>query len=169
MAVIEMTVARAEDVPALKLLVESAYRGDSARAGWTHEADLLHDERVDEADLLALMNRPDERILLFRQGDVLVGCAQVTRKNADYAYFGMFAVAPPCQNSGLGKHILAAAEHQARTVFGVRLMEMTVIAQRTELIAYYERRGYCATGERRPFPVELDLPLFFIVLEKSLA
>jgi hypothetical protein len=31
-------------------------------------------------------------------------------------------------------------------------MEMTVVAQRTDLIAWYLRRGYAATGETRPFP-----------------
>ena len=31
-------------------------------------------------------------------------------------------------------------------------MRMTVIEQRAELIAWYERRGYQRTGEYRPFP-----------------
>ena len=54
-------------------------------------------------------------------------------------------------------------------------MEMTVIANRGELIAWYERRGYVLTGERRPFPLDdprFGLPktrdLAFVVLEKPL-
>lgn len=163
-----MKIARRDDIPALKALVESAYRGDSARAGWTHEADLLNDERVDEQVLLRLINDPNERILLFWQDGALVGCAQIARETADCAYFGMFAVDPQRQNSGLGKVILAAAEQQAHHIFGVSVMEMTVIEQRAELIAYYERRGYRSTGERRPFPVKTDPPLVFTVLEKTL-
>lgn len=163
-----MTVAGRGDVPALRGLVESAYRGDSARAGWTHEADLLSDARTDDASLLALVDKPDERLLLFWQEGHLAGCAQITRESAEYAYFGMFAVDPVRQNGGLGKQILHLAEAEARRYFGVRLMEMTVISQRAELIAYYERRGYRVTGETRPFPVKLDPPLHFVVLEKSL-
>jgi hypothetical protein len=52
---------------------------------------------------------------------------------------------------------------------------MTVIAQRTELIAWYERRGYRATGKTQPFPYEDDrvgVPFFgglsFRVFEKPL-
>ena len=52
---------------------------------------------------------------------------------------------------------------------------MTVIRQRAELIAYYERRGYRRTGEERPFPYgdqRFGLPrrpdLSFIVMEKAL-
>jgi hypothetical protein len=29
---------------------------------------------------------------------------------------------------------------------------MTVLSARPELLAFYERRGYSRTGERRPFP-----------------
>jgi hypothetical protein len=48
-------------------------------------------------------------------------------------------------------------------------MEMTVIDSRASLIAWYERRGYGLTGERRPFPVRRDPPISFVVLEKPLA
>ena len=79
-----------DDIEALHALVEGAYRGESAKRGWTHEADLLG-------------------------------------------------------------------------------------GQRTDLIAYYERRGYSRTGEHRPFPH--DDPRFgrpkspeleFAVLRKSI-
>ena len=158
------------DLPALHALIQSAYRGESARAGWTHEADLLHDERIDRMALAAIItDASDQRLLIARQKGVPVGCAQVTRKSPTHAYFGLFAVDPQRQNGGLGKHILAAAEAEARSAFGVDHMEMTVIALRTELIAYYERRGYRMTDETRPFPVVLDPPLTFAVLEKRLA
>ena len=157
-----------DDLSALHALVESAYRGESAKAGWTHEADLLHDDRIDRATLAATLADPDVRLLVARAGHDLVGCAQVMRKSPSHAYFGLFAVDPQRQAAGLGKRILAAAEREAREVFGAAVMEMTVIDLRTELIAYYQRRGYRMTGERRPFPVEIDPPLSFVVLEKRL-
>lgn len=53
---------------------------------------------------------------------------------------------------------------------------MTVIRQRTELIAFYARRGYVDTGEERPFPAgeeRFGVPrrddLVFTVLAKPLA
>ena len=62
-----------------------------------------------------------------------------------------------------------------RPQFGAARIEMTVIAQRDELIAWYERRGYALTGERRPFPAHdprFGLPrrddLEFVVMEKAL-
>lgn len=157
------------DLSALLALVESAYRGDSAKAGWTHEADLLHDNRSDMATLTALVDDPEQRLLTMWEEEALVGCAQVTRLSPARAYFGLFAVDPQRQAKGLGKHILAAAEREARTAFGADYMEMTVISLRSELIAYYERRGYRNTQETRPFPLELDPPLTFVVLEKALS
>ena len=99
----------------------------------------------------------------------LIGCVQVARLGDDLAYLGMLTVEPTLQASGLGRRLLAAAESEAIARFGARRMEMTVIHRRTELIAWYERRGYAPTGETRPFPV--DPPrheLEFAVLEKAL-
>ena len=72
--------------------------------------------------------------------------------------------------------LLAAAERWAVEEWSSKLMHMTVIAQRTELIAWYERRGYERTGKRRPFPYDdprFGLPLrddlVFEVLRKPLS
>lgn len=64
----------------------------------------------------------------------------------------MFAVRPELQGGGLGKVILAEAERTARNLWGTGEMRMTVIRQRDELIAWYERRGYRRTGQLTPFP-----------------
>lgn len=161
--------ATPSDVAALHPLIERAYRGETARAGWTHEADLLFDDRTSADELSALIADPDRVILLARRDDRLVGCVQVARAGPDRAYLGMLTVDPALQASGLGRHILAAAEREAVARFAARRMEMTVIHRRAELIAWYERRGYASTGERRPFPVDPPRPdLEFVVLEKSL-
>jgi len=163
------------DLPALHRLVHSAYRGDSARAGWTHEADLLDGQRTDEQALAEMIANPDQAILVARDGTLLSGCISVEIKSSGLAYIGMVTVDPERQNSGLGRQLLQAAESYARDHFGCSRAEMTVIALRTELIAWYERRGYARTGETRPFPAadpRFGLPrrddLDCIVLEKSL-
>ena len=163
------------DLSALHRLVHSAYRGDSARAGWTHEADLLDGQGTDEAALAEVLADPGQAILVARDDEVLAGCISVAAKDGGLAYIGMVTVDPQRQNSGLGRHLLEAAETYARDHFGCTRAEMTVIAVRIELIAWYERRGYAATGETRPFPAadpRFGLPrrddLEFIVLDKAL-
>jgi len=163
------TIAAASlaDAPALKALLEAAYRGDSARRGWNHEADILDDERVAPGEVEALLADPAVTILTARDGDSLTGCVAVTRKDASLAYLGMLCVSPDLQSAGLGGQLLGAAEDHARAL-GISAMEMTVIDSRAALIAWYERRGYNRTGETRPFPVLRDPPITFVVLEKPL-
>jgi ribosomal protein S18 acetylase RimI-like enzyme len=159
--------AAAIDAPALKALLEAAYRGDSARQGWNHEADILDDERTSLEELESLLADPAVTILSARDGERLIGCVAVTRKGAALAYLGMLCVLPTLQSSGLGRKLLDAAEDLARSE-GIAAMEMTVIDSRASLIAWYVRRGYALTGERRPFPVLRDPPVTFVVLEKPL-
>lgn len=152
----------------LQPLIQRAYRGDSARAGWTHEADLLDGERTSHAELAALIDDPNERLLVAFDGDAMVGCVRVANLGNGLAYLGLLCVDPLLQAGGYGKQLIAAAEDCARTDFGADQIEMTVIEKRAELIAYYERRGYVRTSERRDFLVPVDPPLFMAVLEKAL-
>ena len=174
--VLTIRPATAADLDALHPLVERAYRGDSARRGWTHEADLLGGQRTDPTSLEGIIADPAQRILLAFDEGALLGCVQISDKGQGLAYLGLLSVDPDLQASGLGKQLMAAAEAEAASVFRARRMEMTVIRQRAELIAYYERRGYALTGEERPFPMDderFGLPqrrdLAFVVLAKDLA
>ncbi|WP_405192507.1 GNAT family N-acetyltransferase [Streptomyces anthocyanicus] len=139
------------DVDALVALIESAYRGDASRAGWTTEADILQGQRTDPQGVLEVVKAPDSRLLTVERDGRIVACCQLEHRGA-HAYFGMFAVSPALQGAGLGKAIIAEAERQARTTWGVTEMHMTVISVRDDLIAWYERRGYRRTGETTPFP-----------------
>lgn len=147
--------AEETDASAIADLVESGYRGERSRAGWTTEADLLDGQRIDVEGVLAVIRDPASRVLLAEcgseRGAELVGCAQLER-TPDYAYFGMFSVRPGLQNGGIGRALLAEAERIACDVWGLRELRMSVIVQRAELIAWYERRGYARTGEYLPFP-----------------
>ncbi|GAA3454235.1 GNAT family N-acetyltransferase [Dactylosporangium matsuzakiense] len=145
-------VADAADVPVLVELVQSAYRGDSSRAGWTTEADLLEGQRADPVMVTAAVTGPGSVVLVALDGaGAVAACCQLERRDG-YAYFGMFAVDPGRQGGGLGAGLLARAERYARDEWGAGEVRMTVIVQRAELIAWYERRGYKRTGELSPFP-----------------
>ncbi|UQA96677.1 GNAT family N-acetyltransferase [Streptomyces halobius] len=143
--------ATVADIPGLVELVESAYRGDSSRAGWTTEADLLEGQRTDPDGVAAVVRNEAGRLLIAERDGELIACCQLEHRG-DHAYFGMFAVRPTLQGGGLGKTIIAEAERTALAAWGTREMRMTVIRQREELIAWYERRGYRRTGELSPFP-----------------
>jgi GNAT superfamily N-acetyltransferase len=156
-------------------LIHSAYRGDSSRAGWTHEADLLEGNRIDEEMVRAELADPATTLFVTEDAKGLLGCCALTDRGEGTAYFGTFAVRPTAQGGGIGDALLAHAEAHAATA-GATRMEMTVVAQRTDLIAWYLRRGYVATGETRPFPYgdeRFGLPrrddLAFVVLAKSLS
>ncbi|WLQ44660.1 GNAT family N-acetyltransferase [Streptomyces laculatispora] len=139
------------DVPALVELIQSAYRGDSSRTGWTTEADILQGQRIDPQGVRAVVENPGSRLLVVERDGGPVACCQLEHRG-EAAYFGMFAVRPSLQGGGLGKLIIAEAERTARESWGVREMHMTVISVRDDLIAWYERRGYRRTGMMSPFP-----------------
>ncbi len=159
--------ATVADLAALHVLIETAYRGQSARQGWTHEADLLDGERIAEEALADLLAEPSERVLVAEADGALIGCVHVHDKGGGAGYLGLLSVDPRRQASGLGKRLLAAAEAQAAG-FGADRIELTVITRRSELIDYYVRRGYRHTGERRAFPIDVAPPLQLLVLEKRL-
>ncbi|MFF4829740.1 GNAT family N-acetyltransferase [Streptomyces sp. NPDC001312] len=143
--------ARDADADTLVRLIESAYRGDSSRAGWTTEADILQGQRTDPEGVLEVIKSPGSRLLTVERDGRVVACCQLEHQG-DHAYFGMFAVSPALQGAGLGKVVIAEAERQAREDWGAREMHMTVISVREDLIAWYERRGYRRTGRMTPFP-----------------
>lgn len=175
----QFRIAAAPDIPALHKLIESAFRGDSARVGWTHEADLLGGQRTDVGALSDILASPVQSMLVAEDGDDLLGCVCLTDKGevggARRAYLGMLTVRPALQGAGLGRALLEEAERYAREALAARVMEMTVIRQRPELIAWYLRRGYVDSGREEPFPLDdpkFGLPktreLVFVVLERAL-
>lgn len=169
--------AAPDEIPAIADLVNSAYRGESSRAGWTTEADFLGGQRTDPATLARnLADQPGAMLLALRDepGEPLLGCVWLEPAEPGVFYLGMLTVRPTLQDRQLGRAMLAEAEGVAKSR-GASRIRMTVINVRQTLIAWYERRGYRLTGEKRPFPY--GDPLFgvpqrddleFVVLEKSI-
>lgn len=171
--------ATPDDLAPLLPLVQSAYRGEESRKGWTTEADLVAGQRIDAAGLLLKINDPLGAVLIAIPpgSDTPVACCEVVGQDESkgVAYFGLFAVDPERQGGGLGKVVLNSAEQYVRDTWGTKRMEMTVIWTRKELLAWYLRRGYSKTGEKRPFPygkpengTPLRDDLYFDVLIKDL-
>lgn len=140
------------DIPDIVALVNSAYRGDPSRRGWTSEADLLGGQRTDPEAIAELITAAGHAILLQHDGSGLAACVLLEERPGRVCYLGMLTVRPELQGSGVGRRLLAAAEAYAGVRYVASAIEMTVIDVRQELIAWYERRGYVQTGETRPFP-----------------
>ncbi len=143
--------ASEDDIDAIVALVQSAYRGDDSRAGWTTEADLLDGQRTDHREVGELIRRPQSFILLCERETTLLACVHLHNRG-DHAYLGMFAVNPLRQGQGIGRLLLDRAENLAFESWQNEAVQMTVISLREDLITWYLRRGYHSTKEFVPFP-----------------
>jgi ribosomal protein S18 acetylase RimI-like enzyme len=167
-----ITKATLQDIPVLNILINSAYRGETSKKGWTTEAHLLKGKRTTEEELKEIILDPKNTFLKFTDNQQIIGSVLLVEKGHQL-YVGMLTVSPELQNSGIGKQLLAEAENHAKTL-GLHILSMTVVSVRAELIAWYKRHGYVETGEREPFPSSdihiniSDKPLEFIHLEKQI-
>jgi ribosomal protein S18 acetylase RimI-like enzyme len=168
-----ISVTELKDVSELNALVNSAYRGDSSRKGWTTEADLLDGIRIDDERLTELIQKQDSVILKYTDsGNKIIACVHLEKKN-DRMYLGMLTVSPLLQSRGIGKELIKASEAHAKK-YNCYSVYMSVITDRTQLIAWYEKYGYKNTGIKKQFPSEdprFGLPkknLEFVILEKKL-
>jgi ribosomal protein S18 acetylase RimI-like enzyme len=167
----KITASTVSDIPQLLRLINSAYRGEDAKKGWTHEADLIDGTmRTDEASLKELIQKPGSVILKYEQNEKVSGCVFLQKKG-ERLYLGMLSVSPEIQAQGIGKKLLKAADDLAKKN-NCNTIEMTVISVRHELIAWYERNGYHQTSKREPFPDDGKFgnprqQLEFVYLEKQ--
>ena len=166
-------IATTADIPVLLSLINSAYRGEASRQGWTTEAHLLTGEKRTDADALnILIEAPDSVFLKIVNAEGSIdGCVLLQKKQAKL-YLGMLSVKPTAQAKGIGRQLLESAEVYAKQNQCISIY-MTVISVRHELIEWYERRGYKKTGDTQPFPSHDSFgiptrPLEMIVMEKMM-
>jgi GNAT superfamily N-acetyltransferase len=165
-----ITKASPSDVPELSRLINSAYRGETSKKGWTTEAHLLDGIRIDEPTIYKYLDNPNIIILKNTDEGQITGSVYLEVRG-DKLYVGMFSVSPLVQNKGTGRQLLLAAESYAKQL-NCHTLTMTVISTRHELISWYERRGFRATGEVEPFHdgTKFGIPkahIELIVMEKS--
>jgi ribosomal protein S18 acetylase RimI-like enzyme len=149
-----VTIATDAELDAVVALVNSGYRGESSRAGWTTEADYLGGQRTDAETLRAELAASAGAVVLVMRDDPdgpLLACVRLDPVTYDVWYLGMLTVDPRRQDRKLGRTLLGEAERFVASR-GARTMRMSVIGIRAELIAWYERRGYVRTGKTVEFP-----------------
>jgi len=117
----------------------------------------------------------DEVVSSFEKGEFLVveedgqlsACVYLEPQQ-ERTYLGLLSVDPTLQRAGLGTVLLEAAEkHSAKG--GSQSIYMKVVNLRTELTAYYRKRGYVEQGTS-PFPthIKTKYPCWFIEMSKPL-
>src|ERR1700733_8869477 len=174
---LQSRLATAADAPALVDLIRAAYRGPASYERWTSEEHLVRGTRTDERAVLATIEPPGTEMLVV--GDdgahLPVACCRVADRGDGLASFGMFAVDPARQGGGTGRRLVGLAERAAAELFGARTLELEVLGQQGQLRSWYERLGFRATGETRPFPadpvfaVPMRDDLYLVVLTKRLS
>lgn len=168
-------------------MVNSAYRGESSRAGWTTETDLLDGGRTDVEALSVELDTPGRCLFGVRSSEspILLGCVSLHQYQAPpstqtpgvadcFTYLGMLTVRPNSQGTGIGKFVLQQVEHFARSQGSIRV-SLGVVHLRESLIAWYERHGFVRTGKTEPFPPanpRFGIPkvegLYFVLMEKKI-
>ena len=144
--------ANKSDAEAIAQLVNKAYRPETGAVGWTHESDLVSGNRTSVVQVAEVLSKPDSVILVGLKGSEIVACVHV-EKDGSYCHIGMLAVNPKLQGAGAGKQMLAHAERYANENFGSEKFIMVVVSSRSELIAFYLRRGYRRTGTVQGYPL----------------
>jgi GNAT superfamily N-acetyltransferase len=166
-------IAGIADVAGIVNLLNSAYRGEDSKKGWTTEADLITGTVRATEEMVADLIKQTGSVFLKHNDDYgsITGCVNLQQKG-NKIYLGMFSVSPSLQGKGTGKQILHAAEQYAKQHACIAIY-MSVISIRIELVNWYMRHGYLPTGETKPFPADDRLgaptrPLEFIMLEKQI-
>ena len=134
----ETRTAQLEDAENIARLVNAAFRP---------ERFFIDADRTNPEKIRALV--PKGKFLLTEDAGALVGCVYVEVRD-ERGYFGLLAVDPALQRSGLGSRMVAAAEEYCRAA-GCRFVDLTIVNLRTELPAFYRRLGYVESGTL-PFP-----------------
>lgn len=107
--------------------------------------------------------------LLLEDAGELYGLLYAELRENGRGYIGMIATDPDRQGGGIGTQLLQIGEEFCRD-HGTRVIELSVVNLRPDLVAWYQRKGYRVVGEA-PYvrPEVLVLPCHFILMEKNLA
>ncbi|KGO70609.1 Acyl-CoA N-acyltransferase [Penicillium italicum] len=175
MSELNFRIATEEDARQLQQLVESSFRADDSRRGWTDDLGLSSNFRIDVQEILAMITKPDSVMLMATKDEnTLVGSIGASKRDTNHARLFMLAVDTSSQRGGIGRQVLAYAEDYCRRTWGVTTLGLNALSNRQQLISWYSRRGYNATGETSAFPREkfanlvLPVDLCFVELEKVL-
>ena len=160
---LKFRLAQQTDIPKLVDLVNSAYRQQQGNS-WTSETEIVTGQRINTSQLEHALSQNNVQLWIAIQDGEIVACIGLTFNEHDVE-IGTFCIAPHLQNQGMGKQVLDYAEQCVKQSElsnypkhrRLNNFVMWVLSVRTELIAYYERRGYVQTGVIDNYPLDADV------------
>lgn len=163
---LKFRLAQRTDITKLVDLINVAYRQQHGNS-WTSEAEIVTGQRVNALQLEHAFSQNNFQLWIalqdekYKKDEQIIACIGLTFNEHDVE-IGTFCIAPHFQNQGFGKQVLDFAENYIRQQISLkhhRLSDfvMWVLSVRTELIAYYERRGYVQTGVIDNYPLDADV------------
>jgi predicted N-acetyltransferase YhbS len=170
---IQFRAATADDATRVHQLIESAFRAEDSRPGWTVDMALARDFNLDIKHVVASTASQDRAILIAcDEYDTLIACVEVSRRSEDLARLALLSVAACYQQCGIGRRTIAYGEEYVRRTWGAKTTGLNVLSTREELLKWYMRCGYVKTGElttfKLPRPDGTHHDLVFVEMEKGL-
>jgi hypothetical protein len=129
----DMRFAQTGDVTELVKLVNSAYRGDHSRLGWTTEADLLDGIRTHPEHMLEQITSPNSVMMVITGSTGGIKACVYLQEKQPLLYLGMLTVKPELQAAGIGKRLCPVPGFRWRADdghFGQRGTDCLVCPQR---------------------------------------
>jgi ribosomal protein S18 acetylase RimI-like enzyme len=124
--------------------------------------------RTDEEHMSEMMRKGT--FLIAEDDAGKIAASVYTELRGDRAYFGMLAVDPSRQGSGLGRTMIEAAEEFSRKK-RAQFMDILVLSLRPELPELYRKFGYVETGTEafKPSrPIKPGVECYAIIMSKPL-
>jgi N-acetylglutamate synthase-like GNAT family acetyltransferase len=185
--ILSIRSATINDIDDIVPFINQAYRGESSAKGWTTESSMLEGQRLDIDMAKDIITKENCDILLLsfhidnisnnvndsqkKFIDHVISLHDNTKKamivatvnpeqEDDIMHLNMLAIHPELQSYGIGKYMINRVEENTKAC-GLSKVVLTVISIRSELVSYYERRGYRMNGNKHRFPA-YDNPRFGI-------
>ena len=155
---ISIRIANATDIPAIVPVVNAAYAIEKFFQG----------TRTDAEGVAEMMQKGEFLIAESASGGIVA--TVYTELRGERGYFGMLAVEPSQQGSGLGRMMVEAAEQHCRS-HGCKHMDITVLSLRPDNLSLYRKFGYCETGTEQfhpPASREVGVECHLIIMSKAL-
>lgn len=153
----EVRLATIEDIDAITAVINGAFR--------KAESFFIDGDRI-EAESVRVLMEGGEFVVAEDEGAIR-GCVYV-QSRGERAYLGLLAVDPSVQKAGIGSQLMTAGEERCAKS-GCRCIDLRIVNLRTEMHAFYSRRGYAQTGTE-PFPGHLTpkIRCHFVNMSKPL-
>ena len=155
---VSIRIANATDVPAIVPVVNAAYAIEMFFQG----------TRTDAEGVAEMMQKGEFLVAESASGGIVA--TVYTELRGERGYFGMLAVEPSQQGSGLGRMMVEATEEHCRS-HGCKHMDIDVVSLRPDNLHLYRKFGYFETGTEEfhpPCSRKVGVECHLIIMSKAL-